>query len=89
MQERKTPSKGRAIMELNKAGLERLLALNDAQLIRVLSSLAAEYGIDTSGLSLGKKDIEKLRAVLSAATDEDIKNFMENASRLKNFPPMG
>ena len=76
-------------MELNKAGLERLLALNDAQLIRVLSSLAAEYGIDTSGLSLGKKDIEKLRAVLSAATDEDIKNFMENASRLKNIPPMG
>ena len=37
----------------------------------------------------GKKDIEKLRAVLSVATDEDIKKFMENASRLKNLPPMG
>lgn len=74
-------------MELDKAGLERLLALNDDQLIRVLSGLAAEYGIDTSAIKLTSRNIVKLRAVLAGATDEDIKNFISNASRMKNTPP--
>jgi hypothetical protein len=64
-------------MQLDKKSLERLLRLNDDQLRGVLGRLLAEYGVDVSRVPLAQMDMTALRAVLSAATDEDIGRFLQ------------
>ena len=64
-------------MQLDKKSLDRLLKLNDDQLRGVLSKLLAEDGVDVSRVPLAQMDMTALRAVLSAATDEDIGRFMQ------------
>ena len=64
-------------MQLDKKSLDRLLRLNDDQLRAVLGKLLAEYGVDVSRVPLQQMDMTALRAVLSAATDEDITRFMQ------------
>lgn len=64
-------------MQLDKKSLDRLLKLNDDQLRGVLGRLLTEYGVDISRVPLGQMDMTALRAVLSAATDEDITRFMQ------------
>lgn len=64
-------------MQLDKKSLDRLLKLNDDQLRGVLGKLLAEYGVDVSRIPLAQMDMTALRAVLSAATDEDITRFMQ------------
>ena len=64
-------------MQLDKKSLDRLLKLNDDQLRGVLGKLLAEYGVDVSRVPLAQMDMTALRAVLSAATDEDITRFMQ------------
>lgn len=64
-------------MQLDKKSLDRLLKLNDDQLRGVLGKLLSEYGVDASRVPLQQMDMTALRAVLSAATDEDITRFMQ------------
>ena len=64
-------------MQLDKKSLDRLLKLNDDQLRGVLGKLLAEYGVDVSRVPLAQMDMTALRAVLSAATDEDISRFVQ------------
>lgn len=64
-------------MQLDQKSLERLLRLNDDQLRGVLGRLLAEYGVDVSRVPLAQMDMTALRAVLSAATDEDISRFFQ------------
>ena len=64
-------------MNLDKKSLDRLLKLNDDQLRGVLGKLLSEYGVDVSRVPLGQMDMNALRAVLSAATDEDITHFVQ------------
>jgi hypothetical protein len=64
-------------MQLDKKSLDRLLKLNDDQLRGVLGKLLAEYGVDVSRVPLHQMDMTALRAVLSAATDEDISRFVQ------------
>jgi uncharacterized membrane protein YccC len=64
-------------MQLDKKSLDRLLKLNDDQLRGVLGKLLAEYGVDVSRVRLHQMDMTALRAVLSAATDEDITRFVQ------------
>ncbi len=64
-------------MQLDKKSLDRLLKLNDDQLRGVLEKLLAEYGVDVSRVPLAQMDMSALRAVLSAATDEDIARFVQ------------
>lgn len=64
-------------MQLDKKSLDRLLKLNDDQLRAVLSKLLSEYGVDVSRVPLANMDMGALRAVLQAATDEDIARFMQ------------
>ena len=71
-----TAAKG-VTMQLDKKSLDRLLKLSDDQLRGVLGKLLAEYGVDVSRVPLAQMDMTALRAVLSAATDEDIARFMQ------------
>ena len=64
-------------MQLDKKSLDRLLKLNDDQLRGVLGKLLSEYGVDVSRVPLQQMDMTALRAVLSAATDEDITRFLQ------------
>jgi hypothetical protein len=64
-------------MQLDKKSLDRLLKLNDDQLRGVLGKLLSEYGVDVSRVPLHQMDMTALRAVLSAATDEDITRFVQ------------
>lgn len=64
-------------MQLDKKSLDRLLKLNDDQLRGVLGKLLTEYGVDVSRVPLAQMDMTALRAVLSAATDEDIARFVQ------------
>lgn len=64
-------------MQLDQKSLDRLLKLNDDQLRGVLGKLLAEYGVDVSRVPLQQMDMTALRAVLSAATDEDISRFVQ------------
>jgi hypothetical protein len=64
-------------MQLDRRSLDRLLRLNDEQLRGVLGKLLAEYGVDVSRVPLAQMDMTALRAVLSAATDEDIARFLQ------------
>lgn len=63
-------------MQLDKKSLDRLLALNDDQLRMVMRGLLKEYGVDPTAVPLEQFDMGKLRAVLSASTEEDIQRFM-------------
>ena len=64
-------------MQLDKKSLDRLLRLNDDQLRGVLAALLTEYGVDVSRVPLASLDIGALRAILQAATDEDIARFFQ------------
>ena len=64
-------------MQLDKKSLDRLLKLNDDQLRGVLGKLLTEYGVDVSRVPLQQMDMKALRAVLAAATDEDITRFVQ------------
>lgn len=64
-------------MQLDKKSLDRLLKLNDDQLRVVLGKLLTEYGVDVSRVPLAQMDMTALRAILQAATDEDITRFMQ------------
>ena len=63
-------------MQLDRKSLDKLLALNDDQLRRVLRGLLSQYGIDPSAVPLDQFDMGKLRAVLKTAADEDIARFL-------------
>ncbi len=67
-------------MQLDKKSLDRLLTLNDDQLRMVMRGLLKEYGIDPTTVPLEKFDMGKLRGVLSGATDDDLKRFMNMLS---------
>ena len=72
-----TAAKGYA-MQLDRNSLDRLLRLNDDQLRGVLGKLLVEYGVDISRVPLQQMDMKALRAVLAAATDEDITRFLQS-----------
>ena len=65
-------------MQLDRNSLDRLLRLNDDQLRGVLGKLLVEYGVDISRVPLQQMDMKALRAVLAAATDEDITRFLQS-----------
>ena len=65
-------------MQLDRNSLDRLLRLSDDQLRGVLGKLLVEYGVDVSRVPLQQMDMKALRAVLAAATDEDITRFLQS-----------
>jgi hypothetical protein len=65
-------------MQLDRKSLDRLLRLNDEQLRGVLGKLLAEYGVDVSRVPLAQMDMTALRAVLAAATEEDIARLLQS-----------
>ena len=64
-------------MQIDRASLQKLLAMNDRQLMTVISRLAASSGMDPATLGIDPKDIASIRQALGSATDEDLKRIAE------------
>jgi hypothetical protein len=64
-------------MKLDRKSLNRLLALNDAQLRAVIDKLATEYGLDLSAFRVRPGDLNGLRNAIRNATDEDLLKLTE------------
>ena len=62
-------------MQIDRASLERLLAMNDRQLLSVVNRLAAGSGIDPATLGINPTDIQSIRQALGSATDEDLQRI--------------
>ena len=64
-------------MQIDRASLEKLLTLNDRQLMGVISRLVAQSGIDPAEFSIDPKDIQSIRSALRGASDEDLQRIAE------------
>ena len=71
-------------MMLDKRSIDMLLSLDDARLSQVIARLAADAGIDPSGIKLGQSELAGIRAALSGATDKDIARAAELIKSYKN-----
>ena len=65
-------------MKLDRRALDRLLAMNDAQLAAFVHKLAKEYGLDLSALSVREGDLVGLRHALRTASDEQLLEMTRN-----------
>ena len=59
-------------MQIDRASLEKLLSMNDRQLMAVISALAQKGGIDPSTLNIDVKNVQSKRQALGSATDADL-----------------
>ena len=64
-------------MNIDRSALEKLLTLNDRQLMAIINKLVADSGIDPADFNINTQDISSLRKALSGATDEDLKRIAE------------
>jgi hypothetical protein len=78
---------GGSNMQIDRRALEGLLALNDAQLMAIITRLAAQSGIDPAEFNVDPSSISSIRAALSGARDEElarvIKQYNNNLQRGK------
>jgi hypothetical protein len=68
-------------MQINRDGLEKLLAMNDLQLKMIISRLVAESGIDPAQFNMDTGSIESIRRVLSSATDAQLEQIAEQYAK--------
>ena len=64
-------------MQINRDGLEKLLAMNDLQLKMIISRLVAESGIDPAQFNMDTGSIESIRRVLGSASDDELRRIAE------------
>ncbi len=63
-------------MKIDKATVDRLMKQSDDQLWRTIQMIAAQNGLNLSGVKR-PQDLSKLRSALSNMTDGDIKRATE------------
>ena len=63
-------------MKIDKSTVDKLLRQNDDQLWRTVQMIAAQGGVNLSGVTR-PRDLSKLRSALSTMTDGDIRRAME------------
>lgn len=71
-------------MTLDKNSIEMLLRLDDAHLALIIKKLAADAGIPTQNLKLGKNELDGIRSALTMASDGDISKAAELIEKFKN-----
>ncbi len=62
-------------MQLDKKMLDRLLAMNDDQLMGLVQRIATDAGIDPAMLGLNPQSIDSIRQALGSATDQDLQQL--------------
>ncbi len=74
-------------MKLDKRAIDRLLSLNDAQLLEVIRRLSQEQGLDLSAFSMTPDNAASIRAALALATSEDLARANEQLKQLQRQQP--
>ena len=64
-------------MEINRDSIDKLLNLNDRQLMAIIGNLARESGIDPAEFNIDPKSIDSIRCALRGASDDDLKKIAE------------
>ncbi len=64
-------------MNFNRSSLQKLLALPDAELAKVIAQIAEEAGVDKNNFSVSSADVAKIRTMLSLASNEDIAQLLK------------
>lgn len=64
-------------MQIDKASLNKLLALNDRQLQTVMIRLAAQSGIDPKEFNIDLESVASIRKAIAGATDEDLQKIAD------------
>ena len=64
-------------MEINRDSIDKLLSLNDRQLMTIIGNLAKESGIDPAEFNLDPRSIDSIRRALRGASDDDLKKIAE------------
>lgn len=59
-------------MQIDRASLEKLLSMNDRQLMLVIERLAANSGIDPATLGIDPKNVQSIRHALRTTSDEEL-----------------
>ena len=62
-------------MQIDRRMLERLLALDDAQLEAVIKRVAAQAGIDPAQLGLNPANMQQIRRTMGSTDPEDLRRF--------------
>ena len=62
-------------MQLDRNMLNRLLSMNDEQFAAFIRSIAAESGLDPSGIGINTESIHSLRQALGNANDTDLERL--------------
>lgn len=70
-------------MKLDKRALERLMALDDDQLMRVVEKLAADSGVNLGAMNITKEDLARLRAALGGANDRDAERLTRQFGQMQ------
>ena len=77
-------------MQIDKNLKNELLSLNDETLKNLVNTVARSAGINLSNQAIGKSDMEKIRSVISNATNKDAEEALkvlggkENAENIIN-----
>lgn len=64
-------------MNFDKKSLTKLLSLPDSELENVINEIAKEAGVENQ-ITIKKSDLNKLRTILSVATEEDIAKMINS-----------
>ena len=64
-------------MQLDRQALNKLLTLNDRQLMLLIGRLAAESGINPADFNIDPSSIESIRSALRSASDDDLRRIAE------------
>lgn len=70
-------------MKLDKNTIQLITKMPDDHLWKIICALGVSSGIDLSGVSVGPKELEKVRLALGQMTDSDINRAMEIISKCK------
>ncbi|MBR5120425.1 MAG: hypothetical protein IKV02_05445 [Clostridia bacterium] len=62
-------------MQIDERMLQRLLAMNDEQLGRMIQKIAAESGIDPAQLGINPQNIESVRSALGSIGEDELEGI--------------
>ncbi len=71
-------------MQFDRKSLERMLALDDEELRRLIDRLARESGINPGVLKLGSTDLAALRAAIGSASDAELNRLTTQIAERQN-----
>lgn len=68
-------------MQIDRASLDKLLAMNDLQLKMVIHKLMRESGMDPAQFNINPSDVASIRHALGSVSEEELARIAEQFER--------